>query len=100
MGSDEINSRVRGAMCGDPTPAFKLWCDVTTIYSADSPPALGCLLALVREAWGSNVTTHHNDRGATSRPWSVDIAPDGIVPMGATEAEALVAALEVAGGEE
>jgi hypothetical protein len=28
------------------------WRDVSDIYGADSNPALGCLLALVREAWG------------------------------------------------
>ena len=62
----------------------------------EDPATIGCLLALVREVWGPRVTTSHRDRAVTSRPWAVDIAPDGIIPMGSTEAEALVAALHLA----
>lgn len=60
------------------------------------PATLGCLLALVREAWG--------DPCATSRAycgyWGV-LRPDGDmscwhIARGATEAEALVFALEAA----
>ena len=53
---------------------------------------LGCLLALVREAWepyGTFVSTHRYDGGE----WSIRTLP---IPMFATEAEALVAALESA----
>lgn len=58
------------------------------------PATLGCLLALVREAWG--------DPCATSRAycgyWGVlrpDVDPDcWHIARGATEAEALVSALE------
>lgn len=56
------------------------------------PATLGCMLALVREAWG--------DPHAYLAPgdgWVVGRgARDGIVGEGATEAEALVAALEAA----
>ena len=54
------------------------------------PATLGCLLALVREAWepyGTFVSTHRYDGGE----WSIRTLP---IPMFATEAEALVAALE------
>ena len=51
---------------------------------------VGCLLALVREAWepyGTFVSTHRYDGGE----WSIRTLP---IPMFATEAEALIAALE------
>jgi hypothetical protein len=54
------------------------------------PATLGCLLALVREAWepyGTSVSTHRYDGGE----WSIRTLP---LPMFSTEAEALVAALE------
>jgi hypothetical protein len=56
------------------------------------PATLGCLLALVREAWepyGTSVSTHRYDGGE----WSIRTLP---LPMFPTEAEALVAALEAA----
>lgn len=56
------------------------------------PATLGCLLALVREAWepyGTSVSTHRYDGGE----WGIRTLP---MPMFATEAEALVSALEAA----
>ncbi len=58
----------------------------------DDPATLGCLLALVREAWepyGTSVSTHRYDGGE----WSIRTLP---LPTFPTEAEALVAALEAA----
>ena len=66
------------------------------------PATLGCLLALVREAWGkSNGHTIFAGRcGSDPRGWRYCWASDdgrmggGIERWAATEAEALVAALE------
>lgn len=58
------------------------------------PATLGCLLALVRGAWG--------DQRLACVPWRLNWAVDrvwmrnGHVAEGATEGEALVAALEAA----
>lgn len=77
------------------------------------PATLGCLLALVREAWGLCVTTAYRftTDGSSRWVWAVQSEPrDYITPSanppsawipmtlscGATEAEALVAALEAA----
>jgi len=59
------------------------------------PATLGCLLALVREAWGQD------DMGASryKEGWCVEFTPQEgqhHAFYGATEAEALVAALEAA----
>ena len=58
------------------------------------PATVGCLLALVREAWPSNgmesVSAHHSH----AQKWLIDLP--GKVICGDTEAEALVAALEAA----
>ena len=54
------------------------------------PATIGCLLALVREAWepyGTFVSTHRYDGGE----WSIRTLP---IPMFATEAESLLVALE------
>jgi hypothetical protein len=67
------------------------------------PATRGCLLELVREAWGDDEAIA-SPRG-TSRRWIVEIEVDGepleaseegTAPEGSTEAEALVAALEAA----
>ena len=64
----------------------------TALPDLTDPATLGCLLALVREAWepyGTSVSTHRYDGGE----WSIRTLP---LPMFPTEAEALVAALEAA----
>ena len=56
------------------------------------PATLGCLLALVREKWGAIYTKPEEGR------WTVRGPTGHIVGQGPTEAEALVAALEVQNG--
>lgn len=62
------------------------------------PATLGCLLALVREAWGTAFTSPDYEAGAsglTVAGWEViETARFRTVGVGRTEAEALVAALE------
>lgn len=58
------------------------------------PATLGCLLALVREAWGGSGGTH-----LTAVGWRYYTPNGHLCSEGATEGEALVAALEAAGGE-
>jgi hypothetical protein len=68
------------------------WASTTALPDLTDPATLGCLLALVREAWephGTFVSTHRYDGGE----WSIRTLP---LPVFATEAEALVAALEAA----
>lgn len=53
------------------------WVDCSTRYGADSPPACGCLLALVREAWGPNYEIRVSieaDGVAVSLYWSALVA--------------------------
>ena len=64
----------------------------------DDPATLGCLLALVREAWGSHVSSIRTGDGWSVRHmgrdgWAAGLSVVGITPC---EAEALVAALEAA----
>lgn len=61
------------------------------------PATLGCLLALVREAWGDPLM-HAEPEPRDSEWWRVwtRTRPMRMVGEGATEAEALVAALEAA----
>lgn len=64
----------------------------------DDPATLGCLLALVREAWpGALVCVYPAHSG---RRWEVEVEASGEEQsrsfFGATEAEALVLALEAA----
>jgi len=71
----------------------------------EDPATLGCLLALVREAWGDPlILVDYNPHMYTSE-WTV-LTPyrdkDNrafLIAGGDTEAEALVAALEAAGGK-
>lgn len=64
-----------------------------------SPATLGCLLALVREAWGDPYLIAAKERGAG---WIIDenqcnsMLVGGRYIRGATEIEALIAALEAA----
>ena len=57
----------------------------------DDPATLGCLLALVREAWGDSGATTYNEKGR----WGCSMG-DGCTGLFPTEAAALVAALEAA----
>ena len=62
------------------------------------PATLGCLLALVREAWGDPAACVWC--GSDRTYWEVTSAPMGPLPhhvlgFGSTEAEALIAALEL-----
>jgi hypothetical protein len=58
------------------------------------PATMGCLLALVRESHGDPVL-FARFRGARIRPdWMVSWDGSDVIAKGATEAEALVAALE------
>jgi hypothetical protein len=62
------------------------------------PATIGCLLALVREAWGmpTGITvTYSSDEGLWGVSWS-GATHGGWCGRGKTEAEALVAALEAA----
>jgi hypothetical protein len=60
----------------------------------DDPATLGCLLALVREAWEVEravVWWNEHDQG-----WVADVRPRNVVFVRDSEAHALVAALEAA----
>lgn len=77
----------------------------------DDPATLGCLLALVREAWGDGealgIAAHAMpliDRDGLVAMWHVwideNFMDSRMVGRGVTETEALVAALEAAPGKE
>jgi hypothetical protein len=79
-------------MIGESDQTSYFWKNVPDIYPDLSDPAtLGCLLALVREAW-ANDTMHARPEGNHWRVWSEE--PGAFIFD--TEAEALVAALEAA----
>jgi len=72
--------------------ARRLWAEA--IPDFDDAATRGCLLALVREAWGDDCMHAEPERDAW-RVWR-RIYPMGIAGAGPTEAAALVAALEAA----
>lgn len=84
------------------------WENATTIPDLADPATLGCLLALVRAAWaGKPLNGFDRSHGLPmlSRRWEAGAPVDwrvsddggwGLMGLGATEAEALVAALEAA----
>jgi hypothetical protein len=80
---------------------FPFWCTPETMSKMTpcltDPATLGCLLALVREAWGNPHIWVESSTGEAFIGWAApeyQPAPPDIVR--ATEAEALVAALEAA----
>jgi hypothetical protein len=83
-----------------PTAWFRVEENVTSLLGEwkyplpdiDDPATLGCLLALVREAYGFRLWLASSRDGDM---WYVDAA-SGALAHGKTEAEALVAALEAA----
>lgn len=79
----------------------------TGLPDIDDPATLGCLMALVREAWGDGealgIAAHampQIDRDGLVVKWHVwidkNFMDSRVVGCGATEAEALVAALDAA----
>lgn len=67
----------------------------------NDPATLGCLLALVRDAWKNHTMScffDHADVAWSEYPWAVKLVGLRVVTgaYGQTEAEALVAALEAA----
>lgn len=82
----------------DGIPEYR-WADATHVPDLTDPATLGCLLALVREAWNADwiyvVCDQMNDPEDGGYLWRVCVpwASDIVAP---TEAEALVAALEAA----
>ena len=82
--------------CGDPW-VYENW---PVIPDVTDPATLGCLLALVRETWDDE-GAYAMQRSVSERGgWALWACPPGDVNIprgtGATEAEALVAALESA----
>ena len=79
------------------------WHDVGVwIPDLTDPATLGCLLALVREAWVDHCAcVYPIDYGPAGVMWQVRLAANGRQVTArhyTTEAEALVAALETGGG--
>ena len=78
---------------------YAVWLDgVPVLPDLTDPATLGCLLALVREAWGmpTGITvSYSSDEGLWGVSWSGS-THGGWCGRGTTEAEALVAALESA----
>ena len=70
------------------------WC----VPDLSDPATLGCLLALVREAWGDPRAQLYAMEDADGREgWGLVLERgEGVGPFAETEAEALIAALEAA----
>ena len=60
------------------------------------PPTLGCLLALVREAWGDSDIYFGSSLSTKRKRWSWVMGGGDCIGQGDTEAEALLATLEAA----
>lgn len=60
------------------------------------PATLGCLLAMVREAWNEPTICTDASRACGSEAWTCHLLTDDYPSWQGTEAEALVAALEAA----
>ena len=71
-----------------------MWRECALKWGWKSPPANGCLLALVREAWGVDAWVKPSSFGTST----VNVGK--VCVCGRDEAEALVAALEAAPGGE
>jgi hypothetical protein len=103
----------------DRSTAIAWWMEVARRYAADSPPALGCLLNLVRVAWDEpnasavRVCVGAGTREAYGRPDGAEDSGDGgwshyewtvsnraygvpLVRTRSTEIEALITCLEAA----
>ena len=90
----DLLHRVNDALSGRPnTPLVEQFYHCVERYGFDSPSALGCLLALVREALGDPDLYPFLD--TVDGPWCIE-PPMGPGIEAQTEAEALVAALEAA----
>jgi hypothetical protein len=73
---------------GKPGPGFfPDWTD---------PATLGCLLAMVREAWGDSYIYFGSSLSTKRKRWSWVMGGGDCIGQGDTEAEALLAALEAA----
>jgi hypothetical protein len=73
------------------------WLNTDELPDLSDPATMGCLLALVREAWGSETHTAPVYLGDVHTGWAVWIDIDlSRWFEGTTEAAALVAALEAA----
>lgn len=84
----------RGVRVTDPA----CWVSTTALPDVTDAATLGCLLALVREAWGDECAHMMPQSMSGGGGWDFWACPpgDGNCPrgVGQTEAEALVAALE------
>ena len=80
------------------------WVSTTALPNLSDPATLGCVLALVRKVWGCVVVTSpdYDEDEVGCQGWNVTSwrAVETVrwlpIGVGATEAEALVAALEAA----
>lgn len=66
------------------------------VLDREAPATLGCLLALTRKAWGRPEAAVHK---SVNGYWVVTLWGDMLIGKGATEGEALEAALEVTDGQ-
>jgi hypothetical protein len=91
-GHGEVSAVARVSAPARETP----WLSEGWLPDLSDPATLGCLLALVREAWGPAYGTGRPHLRPTATGWFVASCGYPVAPEGLTEAEALVAALEAA----